>query len=206
MTTSLIIASVSGLAVAGSFVLGHYASQLKGLSAFRKQVACDAAGALLAFSLLVFLEALLHYSHGVSFFDKLRSGEAGAVGAVYLAGVMQGVVYEYVGQFTFPLWYYPQAERIRVLLLGLPLFWGIFMLILQDTWALFRGAGVAAWLSVLLVAVVQYVVIEGINLFVHSWKYKGFANTPYFLIFGWIILVLTFVVGYNHYFGSPFGF
>src|SRR5215216_1719531 len=143
MALSLAIALGSGLVVVGSFGLGHYARKLKGLTPFYKQAACDGAGAVLALSLLVFLEALLQYTQGVSFYEKLRSGEAEVVWAVFFAGAVQGILYEYVGQFTFPLWYYPQAERIRPLLLGLPLFWGIFMIILQDTWALVRGWGAA---------------------------------------------------------------
>lgn len=205
MGLSLAIAIGSGMIVVGSFGLGHYTRKLKGRTPFYKQAACDAAGALLALSLLVFLEALLHYTQGVSFYEKLRSGEADVAWSFFFAGALQGIVYEYVGQFTLHHWYYPQAERVRALLLGLPIFWGIYMIILQDTWALVRAWGVAPWLAVLLVAVLQYAIIEGINLLVHSWKYKGWANTPYYLIPGWIILVLTFVVGYNHFFGSPFG-
>ena len=202
--TSEVTATISGLVVIGSFGLAHYVRGLKKLK--HHQRALDAVGVLLALSLLVFVEALLQSTQGVSFYQMIERGDSGLVGSIFMAGAIQGVIYEYVGQFIYPLWYYPAAERHRFLLLGLPLFWGIFMLIMQDTWALYRGWGLAPWLSVIAVALTQYFVIEGINLWLHSWKYKGFANTPYFLIFGWIVLALTFVVGYNHYFVSPFGF
>jgi hypothetical protein len=202
--TEELIAIGSGLVVVGSFVLARYVRNLKGLK--HHQRALDGVGVLLALSLLVFVEALMQVTQGTSFFTTAQQGFGDDVAFIFMIGALQGVIYEYVGQFTYPLWYYPAAERHRFLLLGLPLFWGIFMLIMQDTWALYRGWGLSPWLAVPAVALTQYALIEGINLWLHSWKYRGFANTPYFLIPGWVILVLTFVVGYNHFFDSPFGF
>lgn len=205
MTPTIII--LSGLTVAGSFVAGERARRIKGLTPLHKQIICDIVGVTLALSLLVFVEATLHYAQGTSFFDLVRSGRWGdVVLPVLISGAVQGIIYEYIGHMTFPFWYYPQIERLRFLLLFLPLFWAIFMVILQDSWALFRGAGLDPWLAVGLVAFVHLSIIEGINLFIHSWVYKGWVNTIYALAPGWILLVLTFVVLQNRYFVNPFGY
>lgn len=202
--TEELIAIGSGLGVIGSFVLAWYVRGLKGMK-FHRQ-ALDSIGVFLALSLLVFVEALLQITQGVSFFTMAQQGYADDVAFIFMIGALQGVIYEYVGHFTYPCWYYPAAKQYRFLLLFLPLFWGIFMLIMQDTWALYRGWGLSPWLAVPAVALTQYALIEGINLWLHSWKYRGLANKPYVLIPGWIVLVLTFVVGYNYFFDSPFGY
>ncbi|HSX33691.1 MAG TPA: hypothetical protein VLF91_05145 [Candidatus Saccharimonadales bacterium] len=195
---------LAGLVVAGCFFAAHRVFAMKKWSAGRKQFWGDGIGAIFALSLFLCLELLLQHTLGNSFYSLWRDGSM-LPRELFIIGALQGIVYEYVGQFTYPLWYYPQGEVRRWMLLGLPLFWGVFMLIMQDTWALYRWLGAGTAVAFVLTALTQYGLIEGFNLITHSWKYKGWANTPYFLIIGWFILVLTFVCITNHVLGSPFG-
>jgi hypothetical protein len=206
MSTAFIITVLTGCALMGTFAAGRWVKDRRGWKPVHKQIAGDTVGTLFALSLLAFLEALLQYTQGVSFFDKLRTGHADVVWAIFLAGAIQGIIYEYVGQFTWPAWYYPQARRWKLLLLLLPVFWAIFMLVMQDTWALLRGFGAHPLLVIPIVALIQLALIEGINLYTNSWVYTGRANRMVMLSLGWVLLVLTFVVFNNHFFVNPYGF
>lgn len=205
MTLATIVMIFSSISVALCFLLAAKVRAMKRVGGGRRQTLGDAVGVLLAISILVLGEATLQRFMRTSFLSLMRSGST-LPWQVFAAGALQGIVYEYVGQFVFPAWYYPAAERRRWLLLLLPLFWGIFMLIMQDTWAIFRYAGASWWLAALLAGLIQYGLIEGFNLITHAWKYKGLANKPWVLIAGWVLLLApSFVVIYNHIFTSPFG-
>ncbi|HSX35965.1 MAG TPA: hypothetical protein VLH84_03465 [Patescibacteria group bacterium] len=199
MTTLLIILGI--VLIAGAF-LAAFALKGKKLSERKFRKPADAIGVVLALAILIFVEAVLQRAAGTSFYTI----GVGTALQFFAIGAMQGMLYEYVGQLTFPLWFYPAAERHRYLLLGLPIFWGIFMLIMQDTWAIYRYAGAPGWLAFILTTLTQYGLIEGFNLITHSWKYEGpFKEAPG-LIVGWVILTLTFVLLTNHFAHSPFGF
>jgi hypothetical protein len=205
--TAMIMMVVSGVLFAASFVLVYLVKKSKKLKdgSDLKQTLGDLCGALMAFSLFALLDSTVQRIMGTSFFQLWQTGSS-LPAQFLMAGALQGIVYEYVGQFTFPLWIYPAAEKRRYLLLGLPLFWAIYMLVMQDTWAIVRHSGVPFWLAIFVVALIQYVIIEGFNLWSNSWNYKGpFKRAPALYV-GWIILTLTFVVGYNHFVKSPFGY
>lgn len=205
MTAAIDMMIFSGGAVLAAFGLALIVQRDKRLKGVLKQTFSDATGVILALGLLLFLEAFVQQLMGTSFYTLWRSGSSLPPEA-FAAGALLGVIYEYVGQFVFPLWVYPAAEARRWLLLGLPLFWGVFMLIMQDTWAVYRHFGVSPWLALPLTALTQYGLIEGFNLITHSWRYKGFANTVWFLLCGWLALTATFVMAYNHFFVSAYGF
>jgi hypothetical protein len=193
-----------GLLIAAAFVSAYKVRALKHLKGNRQQTLFDFTGVMLAAGLLVLCEATLQRFAGTSFYHLWRSG-SNVPFQLFLAGALEGIVYEYVGQFVFPCWLYPAAEVRRWLLLGLPFFWGVFMLIMQDTWAIWRHAGAPVWTAWFLTAMTQYAAIEGFNLIGHSWKYLGAWRRVPTLIAGWLALSFTFVVAYNHYFGRPFG-
>jgi hypothetical protein len=202
MLSALIILSL--IILIGCFVVAQRMHLPASTLSKRKRIAADAVGVVLALSLLALVESLLQAHQHESFLQLLRSGSTKPY-AVFFAGAMVGIIYEYVGQFTFPIWYYPGAENYRWLLLGLPVFWGIFMLIMQDIWALANNISHhQGFVTGAIVTLVPFAIIEGFNMITHSWRYRGFANTPYFLIPGWVLLTLTFVGVYNHIFGSPF--
>lgn len=205
--TALILMIVSGVLLAASFVLAYLVKHNKKLKSRSdlKQTLGDACGVLMAFSLFAFLDSALQRIMGNSFYQLWQSGSIVPLQFV-AAGAMQGIIYEYVGQFTFPMWIYPAAEKRRFLLLGLPLFWGVYMLVMQDTWAIVRHIGVPYVAAIFVVALIQYVIIEGFNLWSNSWNYKGSYERAPALYLGWIILTLTFVAGYNHFIASPFGY
>ncbi|MBI2592166.1 hypothetical protein HYW36_01685 [Candidatus Saccharibacteria bacterium] len=162
-------------------------------------------GGTFALALTVFLDALLYRLTDQSFFKLLQDGSY-IPAVIFLVGALQGIVYEYVGSFTFDLWYYPTVRHKHMLLLLLPLFWAMFMIIMQDTYAVLRSLGLSNNLSFILTALFPFALIEGINFYTKTWIYKGLLKSPLILAFGWVILAYTFVIGFNTYIYNLFGF
>lgn len=158
-----------------------------------------------ALALTVFTDALLFRLNGESFYSLLQTGSY-IPAAVFLAGALQGVVYEYIGSFSFDLWYYPTVRHRHLLFLILPLFWAIFMIIMQNTFAIFRAIGLSSSTAFVLTALIPFGLIEGINIYTKSWIYKGVLKAPLTLALGWFILAYTFAVGFNKFILNPFGF
>ncbi len=157
-----------------------------------------------AIALTVFTDTLLYRLTGQSFFNLLQDGSY-IPAAIFLVGALQGIVYEYVGSFTFDLWYYPTVRHKHYLFLLLPLFWAFFMLIMQDTYAVIKSFGLSSNVSFILTALIPFALIEGVNAYTKSWVYKGILKPPPILALGWFILAYTFVLGFNKYIYSPFG-
>ena len=162
-------------------------------------------GVVFALALLACVEILLYRISGSSFTTSLLNGSAMPI-VVFVAGCVIGMAWEYLGQFSFAWWHYPSANKHPRLLALLPLFWGIFMLIMQDGYAIARIEGFGQIPAVILSTVTLGFLIEGINLYTGSWVYTGRANSIPLLIFGWIILLaFTFVTGFNAFILNPFG-
>lgn len=164
-----------------------------------------AIGGCFALALTVFTDALLYKLTGDSFYTLLQQGSY-VPAAVFLAGALQGIIYEYVGSFTFDLWYYPTVRRRHVLFILLPIFWAIFMIIMQNIYAIFRSLDLSVTWAFVLTALTPFALIEGINVYTKSWIYKGVLRPPLFLALGWFVLAFTFAVGFNKYILNPFGF
>lgn len=156
-------------------------------------------------ALTVFCDSLLYRLTGHSFFQLLKDGSY-IPSAIFLVGAIQGVIYEYVGSFTFDLWYYPAIRRRHYLFLLLPLFWALFMIIMQDIYAIFKSAGLNSNSAFVLTALVPFALIEGINVYTKSWIYKGVLKPPLLLAGGWFILAYTFVLGFNEFIFKPLGY
>ena len=92
----------STVLLASSFVLANRVRTAKRLSADLRQTLGDACGVLLAFSLLVLTESTLQRTMGTSFYELWTQNSLVPL-QFFAVGAMQGIVYEYVGQFTFPL-------------------------------------------------------------------------------------------------------
>lgn len=190
------------IAYVGAFAVSRNSEWCEG----KRQAIGDAFGVLFALALLTLVEALLHRFGGVSFVGLVMRGSTVPV-AVFTAGACLGMAYEYIWQFGTRSWYYPSVEKRRVLLAALPLFWGIFMLIMQDTYALFRISGSGAVLAATATALVQGALIEGINFFTRSWVYVGKSASFLVLVPGWIVfLAFVFILLFNRFFVNPFGY
>lgn len=162
-------------------------------------------GAAFGLALTVFSDALLYRLTGKSFYSLLQNGSFVPV-AIFAAGALQGVIYEYLGSFTFDLWYYPTVRHKHYLFLLLPIFWATFMIIMQNTFAIFRALGLSTNVAFALTAFIPFALIEGINVYTKSWIYKGVLKVPLLLFAGWVVLTYTFVAGFNKFIFNPFGF
>mgnify|MGYP001566204135 FL=1 len=81
------------------------------------------------------------------------------------------------------------------------------MLIMQDTYALLRVAGIGAFFAASITALLQGALIEGINLCTRSWVYVGKSESLLTLVPGWIFfLAFVFILLFNRLFINPFGF
>jgi hypothetical protein len=121
--------------------------------------------------------------------------------------MIMGMACEYIGQFSINWWYYPSIKIKKSLLLLLPLFWGIFMLIMQDMYAIVRTFGLQSISAVLISTFITGCLIEGINLYTKTWIYRGKGSHPLVLAFSWLVLLsFFFVIGFNIYVINPFGF
>lgn len=124
---------------------------------------------------------------------------------VFVSGCIIGMAWDYLGLLALRWWRYPPAERHPWLLIILPLFWGIFMFIMQDAYAVARLSGLGTIPAVLISTIVLGIIMEGANLYTRSWVYLGAATSIPFLILGWIVgLGFTYVVGFNAFILNPF--
>ena len=163
------------------------------------------AGGFFALGLFAVAELILNARIGTSFTKLLFEGNTISI-VVFAAGCVIGMAWEYVGQFALEWWHYPPIQRHRWLFALLPVFWGIFMLIMQDGYALARTLGLAPLAAVLVSTLTIGFLIEGINLYTRSWVYSGWMSSLPLLAIGWIFfLASTFVIGFNTYFINPFG-
>ena len=162
-------------------------------------------GIVFSVALFAFLDAWLYRGAGISFTTELLRGSSMPL-VVFIAGCVIGMAWEYIGQFALDWWHYPSVRRHPWLLALLPIFWGIFMLIMQDGYALARLGGLGPITAALIATAILGLLIEAINLFTDSWVYTGWGSFIPLLIIGWIILLsFTFVLGFNAFFINPFG-
>lgn len=80
------------------------------------------------------------------------------------------------------------------------------MIIMQNTYAIFRTLDLSSSASFVLTALVPFALIEGINVYTKTWVYRGMLRVPLILAVGWVILAFTFVLGFNRYVYNAFGF
>jgi len=180
-------------------------NQYKEMS-FDKKLFLDFIGVIFAFIFLFLVEYVLYKMQGFSFFSSLREGSSMPV-IVFISGMILGMACEYVGQFSINWWYYPSIKVKKSLLLLLPIFWGIFILIMQDMYAIFRIFGFHSILAVAVSTFITGCLIEGINLYTKTWIYRGRGSHPLVLFFGWVILLsFFFVIGFNIHVINPFSF
>ena len=162
-------------------------------------------GGLFAMSLTVFTESLLYRVGGISFYTLAKAGSLIPLG-VFFAGALQGVVYEYVGSIALGQWYYPTVHHRRHLFLLLPFFWALFMVIMQDTYAICRAGGLDTAISFAITALIPFALIEGINVYTKSWVYQRLLRSVPMLIIGWFILAYTFVYIFNQHVVNIFSY
>ena len=172
----------------------------------REKVLGNWVGIIYALALLVLAEYLLYQIAGISFFS-LALADSSVPATVFFCGCIIGMAWEYIGQFGFGWWYYPAVLKRKWLLILLPLFWGIFMLIMQDSYAIFRVVGLEPINAVVISTLILGFLIEGINLYSHSWTYTNWRAHPIVITLGWLVLLsFTFVIGFNAHIINPFGF
>lgn len=162
-------------------------------------------GGVFAIALTFLAESILHKSANTSFYDLSRQNSLVPVG-IFLAGALQGIVYEFVGSIALGQWYYPTVHHRRHLWLVLPFFWALFMIIMQDTYAISRDLGASIGVSFVITALMPFVLIEGINFYTKTWVYERLLKSVPLLIIGWFILAYTFVWLMNTYVTNPFGY
>ncbi len=197
---------IGGLSMLFSFPVAHWLSRNTEIkseiySGYRVLVTCI----FFLVASLVLCEALLQKIAGTSFYSLLRHGSTLPL-TLFFVGVLEGIVYEYIGCLSLDFWYYPPAKKDKRIFLVIPVAWGIFMLIMQDTFAILRTVGLGSLAAFIGTALIPFVVIEGFNLYTKSWIYQGLFRKPLILFLGWLLLTYTFVAGYNAHFLSPFGF
>lgn len=154
--------------------------------------------------LLVLAEAILQRAAGESFFALFSSSPHIPLD-FFLLGVLQGTVYEYAGCVSLDLWYYPAVALRRQLFLVLPLAYGLFIFIMEDTFAILRHFRFSTFWALVVTAAIQMALIEGINSYTRSWVYKGPFKSIAVLFAGWLLLTYTFVVAMNAFILNPFG-
>ncbi len=160
---------------------------------------------LYVFALTILAEALLYRLGQTSFFSLALGGSFTPL-IVFLAGVGQGLVYDYLGLIGLKVWDYPIVWHKRWLFWLVALFWGVFMFIMQDIYVIVRLEGLGTLAAFILTALIPMALIELLNFFTESWRYKGLLQSPFALALGWIVLAFTFVLGFNAFVLNPFGF
>lgn len=156
-------------------------------------------GALFATGLFTLLDYATYLTLGHSFISAATRGSHLPC-VVFVAGCVIGMAWEYLGQVATRSWHYPDIVKHPLLSFVLPIFWGLFMLIMQDGYALGRAGGLNTFWAALLSAVVLGLLIEGVNLYTRSWVYMGHFSAPLYLIAGWVVaLTYTFIWGFNAY-------
>ncbi len=172
----------------------------------RKKFLGLSTGLVFSFAFLFVLEYVLFTFKGISFFSILKSGNITPL-VVFICGCIIGMAWEYIGQFGLKWWYYPSINEHWSLMAALPIFWGIFMVIMQDMYAMFRIAGLGAILAVIVSSFIVGLLVEGVNLYTRSWVYTGWMTSPIVLVLSWIVLLsYTFVIGFNGFIINIFGF
>jgi hypothetical protein len=162
-------------------------------------------GIVFSIMLFTFLDAWLYRDAGISFTTEFLRGSAMPL-VVFIAGCVIGMAWEYMGQFALDSWHYPSVRRHPRLLGLLPIFWGTFMLIMQNGYAIARIEGLGSITAALVSTAILGLLIEGINLFTGSWVYTGWSSSIPLLVIGWLALLsFTFVLGFNAFFINPFG-
>lgn len=163
-------------------------------------------GLAVAIGLCVLLEIILYQMQGVSFMSALLQGSSMPI-VVFISGCIIGMAWDYLGLLALHWWRYPPAERRPWLLIVLPLFWGAFMLVMQDAYAIARSTGLEQIPAVLASTIILGIIMEGANVYTRSWIYLGAGTSTPLLIAGWIIgLGFTYVIGFNAFILNPFGF
>src|SRR3989344_4252318 len=200
-----LILVASGLLAAWCFTLAYHTHRRHKKKKRGRLLSGIGIGSLYAVSLCIFMDLLLRNLTGESFLTLALDGSY-IPAAVFLAGAALGVLYEYVGSFALNLWYYPSVRHEHKLFLILPFFWAVFMLIMQDTYAISRYLGLSESMAIITTSLIPFALIEGINVYTKTWIYKGVLRQPVLLAIGWFIMTIMFVVLFNKYILSPFGY
>ena len=196
---------LSGLIIILTFPLAYFIGRTKIRIWFLKRFSLDFVGIILGWAVVFFVDFLLEYLTGVSFLSLLRSGSSIPV-VVFIAGVVLGIAWEYLGQVVLKVWGYPLVERFKIFLIALPFAWGLFMFLLQDTYAILRYFHISRIFSFMLTVLLVGILLEGFNLISGSWQYRKWLKNSVALVLLWLFGVATFIYGFNLVFFSPFGF
>ena len=162
-------------------------------------------GGLFAIALTIFVDALLYKTDSVSFYSLARANSL-VPAEVFMAGALLGIVYEFVGSIALGQWYYPTIRHRRRLFLVLPFFWALFMIIMQDTFAICRAVGLTNLAAFVITSIVPLLLIEGINIYTRSWVYQRVLRSIPMLVAGWFLMTYMFVWLFNAHVVNPFGF
>jgi hypothetical protein len=166
----------------------------------------QAIGVGFAFLLFAVCEYVLFLGSGSCFVLVLLGGNPMPV-YVFAAGCIIGMAWEYMGQFTWRWWHYPMIDLYHPFLAVLPFFWGLFMLIIQDGYAIARIYGLNAIPAASLSNLLLGILIEGMNLYTRSWRYLGILRSYTAVAVFWLFFIsFTFVVGFNAVVINPFGY
>lgn len=120
--------------------------------------------------------------------------------AVFAAGMLLGLVYEFFGSYILGLWHYPYFLIHREFFIFVPFFWGFFMIIVHESYNFFdslakKNIGMRHNLiAVLFTSSTLFLFLEGINLLTKSWTYVEPANNVLVLFIGWTPLIISFVL------------
>lgn len=200
-----LILIASSTVAAWSFLTAFYTYKRQKKGKKGRPLSGIVIGGVFALSLTFLVESVLHKSGDTSFIDLARQNSLVPVG-VFMAGALQGIVYEFVGSVALGQWYYPTVHHRRHLWLVLPFFWALFMIIMQDTYAISRSLGCSVIPSLVITSLVPFILIEGINIFTKTWIYERYLKSVALLVVGWFILTYTFVWLFNQFVINPFGY
>lgn len=89
-------------------------------------------------------------------------------------------------------WYYPPVKIFPYVFIGVVIFYGIFGVIVRETFMYLSKFFKSIWINTISTALVLLFLMEGMNIFTKSWIYVPVHPIIFFL--GWIILVLTFYI------------
>lgn len=110
---------------------------------------------------------------------------------MFTAGMILGVIVEAVG-YLFGLWYYPLVLSYTWAALLIPVFYGMFMMIITHSFQIAARYTKLFPVAFFIVTTLVFVLLEGINLFSKSWLYTGWFSEWTVMYAAWFPLVLSF--------------
>jgi hypothetical protein len=150
-------------------------------------------GVAFAIGLLLFTIGLNSGSE-ISYVKLIMSNQSKKAKIIFFYSALIGLILEIIGNFVLRLWYYPALARFPVLFIGILFFYGIFGIVVRETYIYLKDIFHASTISTLLTAITLDYLIGGINAFTGSWIYQGIFLNPLIVYLGWVILVLFFYV------------